>query len=204
MLVREANSSKKTSTDRLRSIGMLDVEVCPGTGAGAWLLGSTISEALAVVNRQPRIVPRAVIAHQEATSPSTDLAVHLPDNGLLLRFDPYSQRLRCIEVHDVSKVRLIYKNQVFSAPDVLASFQLVYARFGPSVPGDYQASSRLYLLSYPGLTMAFPIPEVSHFALFIYVSNYPTSALIFAVVDHLIVAVSSALHHSERFTTRVA
>lgn len=139
---------------------MLDVEVGPGTGAGAWLLGSTIGEALALVNRQSRSIPRAMIAHQETTSPASDLAIHLPDNGLLFRFEPHSQRLRCIEVTDVSRVRMTYHGQVFSAPDVPATFQLVYSRFGPSVPGDYQVASRLYLLSYPGLTMAFPIPEV--------------------------------------------
>lgn len=100
------------------------------------------------------------------------MVLHLPSNGLRLRFDGPDQRLRLIEVLDFSKVDLVYKNQ-----DVLKSgktaepttspqgpsFRHVYNRlFGPSYPGEYvppaeQSSFGTYVLSYPGIAFSFPL-----------------------------------------------
>lgn len=100
------------------------------------------------------------------------MVLHLPANGLRLRFDGPDQRLRLIEVLDFSKVDLVYKSQ-----DVLKgaktaesrtspqgpSFRHVYNRlFGPSFPGEYvpptdQSPHGTYVLSYPGIAFSFPL-----------------------------------------------
>lgn len=97
------------------------------------------------------------------------MVLHLPSNGLRLRFDGPDQRLRLIEILDFSKMSLIYKNQEVvkgakpQEPSQGPSFRHVYNRlFGPSYPGEYippasQSPYGTYVLSYPGIAFSFPL-----------------------------------------------
>jgi len=86
------------------------------------------------------------------------MILNLPSDGITLRFEPGSQRLSKIEVYDVPKVKLFYSGTTFSAPEVTATFNLIYQLFGPSFPGDYNNELHSYFLHYPGLSFQFPIP----------------------------------------------
>lgn len=90
------------------------------------------------------------------------------DEGVVLRFEPHAQRLKIVEIHDVTKVVLSYGGVVFSGPQVDASFVKyvqknvatnilrIYNVFGPTYPGRLE--NGIYTLSYPGLSFQFPIP----------------------------------------------
>jgi len=80
---------------------------------------------------------------------NTYLLIDLNDQGLLLRFEPRTQRLHSIEVYDLKLVVLRYCGVAFSGPDTAPTFVLIYDRFGPSFPGEYNRERQTYCLDYP-------------------------------------------------------
>jgi hypothetical protein len=80
---------------------------------------------------------------------NTYLLIDLNEEGLLLRFEPRTQRLHSIEVYDLTRVVLRYCGVAFSGPDTLPTFVLIYGRFGPSFPGEYNRDRQTYCLDYP-------------------------------------------------------
>ncbi|KAF6160542.1 hypothetical protein GIB67_019482 [Kingdonia uniflora] len=88
-----------------------------------------------------------------------DIVISFPDHGFHLRFDPWSQRLRLIEVFDVKRLQMRYGKFLIGGPTTLATFVAVYALFGPTFPGIYDKDRGVYTLFYPGLSFAFPIPS---------------------------------------------
>lgn len=107
--------------------------------------------------------------------------LHLPTNGIRLRFDGPEQRLRLIEVLDFTKSKLTYKDRDVlrpAAPTAVGvpaenlsgpTFRHIYNRLiGPTFPGEYVAldpgddtGMGLYVLSYPGMAFSFPISSSS-------------------------------------------
>ena len=105
--------------------------------------------------------------------------MNLPPNGFRLRFDGADQRLRLIEVIDFTKTPLNYEDTdlvklpekpTFVPPGLSQgsagpAFRHVYDRlFGPTFPGEYvptsadtEATTGLYVLSYPGIAFNFPL-----------------------------------------------
>ncbi|KAJ5201395.1 uncharacterized protein N7498_006058 [Penicillium cinerascens] len=148
------------------------VQTFPGKGLGNITLGASLHNVLTRVKSHPQTYPAIDLAYSSSDPLRKPVVLHLPSNGLRLRFDGPDQRLRLIEVLDFSKVDLVYKNQ-----DVLKSgksaepttspqgpsFRHVYNRlFGPSYPGEYvppadQSPFGTYVLSYPGIAFSFPL-----------------------------------------------
>jgi hypothetical protein len=111
-----------------------------------------------------------------------DVVVEVPSEGMRLRFDPFYQRLRLIDVFDLSAITLVHQAAFSGSADT--SFRLVTAIFGPTYPGylesvpssssspastgdalvdhDFDSSSGssslVYVLQYPGLRFDFPVP----------------------------------------------
>lgn len=83
----------------------------------------------------------------------------MTDHSISLSFDSKTQRLKFIHVDDLSKVKLSYGNSLFSGRKDITHFVNIYQTFGPTYPGKYNKKSE-YVLSYPGLTFVFPIPDV--------------------------------------------
>jgi len=86
----------------------------------------------------------------------------LYENGILLCFEPTSQRLRKIEIKEPSKTRLSYAGYEFCSPDVDPTFAIIYRRFGPSTPGNYDPNNHLYSLHYKGVSFVFPVDKEYH------------------------------------------
>ncbi|KKA23492.1 UPF0183 domain protein [Rasamsonia emersonii CBS 393.64] len=120
----------------------------------------------------PHTYPAIDVAYSSTDPIHEPIIIHLPSNGLRLRFDGPDQRLRLIEVLDFSKIPLIYKNhevvksvkpQEQPASHAGPSFRHVYNRlFGPSYPGEYippadHSPYGTYVLSYPGIAFSFPL-----------------------------------------------
>jgi uncharacterized membrane protein YgcG len=89
---------------------------------------------------------------------ASDLLLDLVEDGLLLRFEPRSQRLRTVEVYDATKLKLSYANASLSKPGVAPSLVLIINHFGPTYPGSFDAARSVYRLSYPGVAFEFLIP----------------------------------------------
>ena len=105
--------------------------------------------------------------------------VNLPENGIRLRFDGPEQRLRLIEIVELDKDRFNVKNEaLILSNDGLSTrpalhYRRVYQLFGASYPGEYVSSNDgsgqgLYVVSYPGIALSFPLaqsvfsPDIDH------------------------------------------
>ncbi|EGG14817.1 UPF0183 family protein [Cavenderia fasciculata] len=133
-------------------------ELVPGKCLGDFILGMTISEALNIIKHNNASIGKVEIIFNDADPLSIDIVLKLVDDGVLLRFAPSSQRLRVIEIFDVTKLSLLYRGSTFSSSDNIATFVNIYSKFGPSYPGDFNAKKSVYHLHYPGLSFSFPIP----------------------------------------------
>jgi hypothetical protein len=102
--------------------------------------------------------------------------LHLPHNGLRLRFDGPEQRLRLIEVLDFTKSHLTYKDR-----DILRSVPASQAGSGPIQPSGplYKHISRVVGLTYPGEYLEPEVGDDSGMGL--YVLSYPGLAFSFQI-----------------------
>ena len=163
------------------------LQVCPGRCLGflGWdsylqlkeimltypALGAALQDIVPKLKSQPQTYPVLDIFYSPADPLSTPITISLPKNGLRLRFDGATQRLRLIEVLDFSLVALLYENRdIVKLPQdgskaTGPAFRHIYDRLiGPTFPGEYlppadgSTSKRgLYILSYPGVAFTFPV-----------------------------------------------
>lgn len=140
-------------------MGAIVLDLRPGVGIGPFTLGMPISEAFAQIEQQPKIYDVVHVKYFEEEPLKLDMVISFPDHGFHLRFDPWSQRLRLIEIFDIKRLQMRYATSLIGGPSNLATFVAVYALFGPTFPGIYDKSRAVYTLFYPGLSFAFPIPN---------------------------------------------
>ncbi|KAK3086507.1 hypothetical protein FSP39_019366, partial [Pinctada imbricata] len=86
-----------------------------------------------------------------------DLVLNLSHDGIRLIFDPISQRLKIIEVNNMSKVRLKYCGVHFNSPQVQPTIEQIDQSFGATHPGVYNSEKQLFVLNFRGLSFDFPI-----------------------------------------------
>jgi hypothetical protein len=141
---------------------MLQLQLVPGKGLGDFTLGMPIAESINVIQQNIDAISHVELKFNESDPLNMDIILDLTEDGFLLRFEPASQRLKMIEIYDVPKVTLTYCGSVFSAANVPPTFVLIYSRFGPSYPGDYNSAKNAYYLHYPNLSFKFPIPAKYH------------------------------------------
>ncbi|KAJ6420196.1 hypothetical protein OIU84_030160 [Salix udensis] len=166
-------------------MGAVVLDLRPGNGIGPFSLGMPICEAFAQIEQQPNIYDVVHVKHFDEEPLKLDIVISFPDHGFHLRFDPWSQRLRLIEIFDVKRLQMRYATSLIGyslgllmifvyiyvricfdccsyiqgGPSNLATFAAVYALFGPTFPGIYDKDRGVYTLFYPGLSFAFPIPS---------------------------------------------
>ncbi|KAE9606658.1 hypothetical protein Lalb_Chr09g0321931 [Lupinus albus] len=141
------------------AMGAIILDLRPGLGIGPFSLGMPISEAFAQIEQQPNIYDVVHVKYYDEEPLKMDIVISFPDHGFHLRFDPWSQRLRLIEIYDVKRLQMRYSTSLIGGPATLATFVAVYALFGPTYPGVYDRERGVYTLFYPGLSFAFPIPS---------------------------------------------
>ncbi|KAL2552733.1 hypothetical protein Fot_06366 [Forsythia ovata] len=141
------------------SMGSIVLDLRPGLGIGPFSLGMPILEAFAQVEQQRNIYDVVHVKYYDEEPLRLDIVISFPDHGFHLRFDPWSQRLRLIEIFDVKRLQMRYATSLIGGPSTLATFVAVYALFGPTYPGIYDRERGIYTLFYPGLSFAFPIPS---------------------------------------------
>ncbi|KAG0452755.1 hypothetical protein HPP92_025419 [Vanilla planifolia] len=140
------------------AMGAITLDLRPGQGIGPFTLGMPIREAFAQIEHQPNIYDVVHVKYFDEDPLKLDIVISFPDHGFHLRFDPWSQRLRLIEVHELTKLQMRYATSLIGGP-ALATFVAVYALFGPTFPGIYDKERGTYTLFYPGLSFLFPIPS---------------------------------------------
>ncbi|CAH1757687.1 7217_t:CDS:10 [Entrophospora sp. SA101] len=145
----------------LRDPQRLELTVVPGKS-----LGTSIWDMINFLREQSRVIPRVDLKYSEESPLSTDSFLTLPANGINMRFDAQSQRLKSVEVYDFSKLRLIYQDNEFCSNKVAPTFLSIYKIFGPTYLGESEKSQEIknsnytlnYTLNYPGISFMFPIP----------------------------------------------
>ncbi|KAG2391791.1 hypothetical protein C9374_013276 [Naegleria lovaniensis] len=100
------------------------------------------------------------ILYNEKEPLNNDIIVKIVEEDIVLYFESQTQRLKLIQINNVTKVKLSYSGTIFSGPSVDASFVNIYNVFGPTYPGEFDTKSNTYILTYPGLTFVFPIPTM--------------------------------------------
>ncbi|XP_076960128.1 PHAF1 protein At3g51130-like isoform X2 [Bidens hawaiensis] len=141
------------------AMGVIGLDLRPGLGIGPFSLGMPICEAFAQLEQQPNIYDVVHVKYFDEDPLKLDVVISFPDHGFHLRFDPWSQRLRLIEIFDVKRLQMRYATSLIGGPSTPATFVAVYAVFGPTFPGIYDKDRGVYTLFYPGLSFAFPIPS---------------------------------------------
>jgi hypothetical protein len=72
----------------------------------------TISEAISKIQSEPRI-PQAELKYNETAPLSAYITIDLTEDGIILSFEPASQRLRLIEIYKTVKLILRYSGSLF-------------------------------------------------------------------------------------------
>ncbi|KAK3735198.1 hypothetical protein QZH41_017952, partial [Actinostola sp. cb2023] len=146
---------------------MLDLEVVPERSLGneqwEFILGMPVVQCVQILKRQCRTIRSVQVMYSEANPLAMDLVLNMPSDGIRLVFDSVSQRLKIIEVNNMSKVKLKYCGVHFNSPQVQPTIEQIDMSFGATHPGDslyivvYDPSLHLFILNFRGLSFSFPI-----------------------------------------------
>ncbi|XP_077517216.1 phagosome assembly factor 1 isoform X2 [Amblyomma americanum] len=138
---------------------MLELDVVPEKSLGneSWelVLGMAFSQVVHILQQQFRVIKGVQIIYNEQCPLESDLVILLSEDGIRLSFDSSSQRLKVIEVTDMSKVKLTYCGSTFCSPEVLPTRQQIDDCFGATHPGEYDANQQMFVLHFRGLSFSF-------------------------------------------------
>ncbi|XP_064467360.1 phagosome assembly factor 1-like [Ornithodoros turicata] len=138
---------------------MLELDVVPEKSLGndQWelVLGMAFSQVVHILQQQFRVIKGVQIIYSELNPLVNDLIIILSEDGIRLCFDPTSQRLKIIEVNDMSRVKLTYCGNPFCSPEILPTRQQIDDSFGATHPGVYDASQQMFVLNFRGLSFSF-------------------------------------------------
>lgn len=143
---------------------MLDLEVIPERSLGnehwEFILGMPFCQAVHILQRECRTIKAVQLNYSEQNPLSTDLVLNLVNECVRLIFDATSQRLKIIEVYNLnvkpSVVKLKYCGKAFSSPLITPTIEQIDQSFGATHPGVYDAAQNVFVLSFRGLSFAFP------------------------------------------------
>ncbi|XP_022092023.1 UPF0183 protein C16orf70 homolog [Acanthaster planci] len=182
---------------------MLDLEVVPGRSLGSenweFVLGMPFSQAVNILRRQCRIIKDVQVIYCELVPLAIDLVLNLVQDGIRLIFDSHMQRLRVIEVYNLSKVKLKYCGKHFSSPYVQPTIEQVDSSFGATKPAVYDAQQQLFSINFRGLSFLFPIAEDAKFEPSVHgLGSIPLPSKNSVLVSRIYIYTGSSLAESKR------
>ncbi|KAF9976428.1 hypothetical protein BGZ73_008630 [Actinomortierella ambigua] len=135
-------------------------------GASHSPAGASLWDVIRALRDQAALIPAVDIKYSDDNPFSADIVLVLQSNGIELRFEPVSQRLKLIIVDDFSRLRLTYQGGEVSSTKALPTFILVYKRFGPTYldhplefpDGTTPVASHMYIFHGPDWNTASPPP----------------------------------------------
>uniref|UniRef100_A0A8C6NVW9 Phagosome assembly factor 1 n=1 Tax=Nothobranchius furzeri TaxID=105023 RepID=A0A8C6NVW9_NOTFU len=140
---------------------MLDLEVVPERSLGneqwEFALGMPFSQAICILQKHCRIIKNVQVLYSEQTPLSHDLILNLTQDGIKLLFDATTQRLKVVEVYDLSKVKLKYCGVHFNSQAIAPTIEQIDQSFGATHPGVYNAAEQLFHLNFRGLSFSFQL-----------------------------------------------
>ncbi len=133
------------------------------------------SHAVAAIQSLVGVIKRVHILYSEKEALNVDLVINLTKDGIKLIFDPVNQRLRTVEVYDLSLLRLKYRyarssnfehvhittlpsfsDVLFNCADVAPTIEQIDQSFGATHPGVFDDERRVFTLTFRGLSFEFP------------------------------------------------
>ncbi|KAL1931629.1 hypothetical protein VTP01DRAFT_9772 [Rhizomucor pusillus] len=150
--------TESPKTDRNHLSNRLELLIIPGRSLGPFRLGSSLWDTIQLLKDRPHYFSTVELKYSQEEPIKYDFIIALPLNGINLRFDGSSQRMKSIECFDPSKVKLTYQNSDVSSDRSIPTFLQIYRSFGPTYPGEFDWERSIYTLKYPGLAFTFPIP----------------------------------------------
>ncbi|XP_030366768.1 UPF0183 protein C16orf70 homolog isoform X5 [Strigops habroptila] len=118
---------------------MLDLEVVPERSLGneqwEFTLGMPLAQAVAILQKHCRIIKNIQVLYSEQSPLSHDLILNLTQDGIKLLFDAFNQRLKVIEVYDLTKVKLKYCGVHFNSQAIAPTIEQIDQSFGATHPG---------------------------------------------------------------------
>lgn len=139
---------------------MLELEVIPEHGLTSdnieFILGTHFSQSIASIQHQVGTIKGVEISYCDREPLAFDLTIKLTQDGIKLVFDSLSQRLKVIEIYDLSLVRLKYCDLLFNCPDVSPTIEQIDQSFGATRPGVFEPERQIFTLTFRGLAFEFP------------------------------------------------
>ncbi|RXM33553.1 UPF0183 protein C16orf70 [Acipenser ruthenus] len=116
-----------------------------------------LAQAIAILQKHCRIIRNVQALYSEQTPLCHDLILNLTQDGIKLLFDACNQRLKVIEVYDLSKVKLKYCGVHFNSQAIAPTIEQIDQSFGATHPGVYNAAEQLFHLNFRGLSFSFQL-----------------------------------------------
>jgi hypothetical protein len=140
----------------------MELEVKPekSVGSGSWefALGMPLLHVIQVLKIKLHFVKNVSVNFNQKRPLERDIELDLQEQGILLKFDPKTQRLKLIELYSLSKVILKYCNNEFSSVETTPTYSQIEGTFGAVYRKPvFDQKLRCHLLSWPGITFAFPL-----------------------------------------------
>lgn len=138
---------------------MLDLELIPerAIATKSWeiALGSPIGMIIRILKRNCREIKSVDLAYSEHESEFDDIFLDLTNDGLRLIFCAQSQRLRKIDIYDLSKCALRYGGLHVNSKSAVPSLAQIDSSFGATHPGEYDPKSNCFVLTFRGIAFSF-------------------------------------------------
>uniref|UniRef100_A0A803VM43 Phagophore assembly factor 1 n=1 Tax=Ficedula albicollis TaxID=59894 RepID=A0A803VM43_FICAL len=158
---------------------MLDLEVVPERSLGneqwEFTLGMPLAQAVAILQKHCRIIKNVQVLYSEQSPLSHDLILNLTQDGIKLLFDAFNQRLKVIEVYDLTKVKLKYCGVHFNSQAIAPTIEQIDQSFGATHPGalqKYFPAGHTLLPSWKANLLLFPRVQQQRSSLFASISNF--------------------------------
>lgn len=149
--------AQESSRPSVSPAGM-QYNVVPSKSLGPFILGMQVGLAIKKLSDNYLQYKLVNFVFSDMNPLSLDLVLDLANEGIQLRFDPVSQRLKFIDVYDPKRVTLSYGGALLSAAGTTPVMSDLYHKIGPST-GQYDTHQKVFVLKYPGLSLFFPVPS---------------------------------------------
>ncbi|VDN97277.1 unnamed protein product [Rodentolepis nana] len=135
---------------------MIEAEIVPEHALRSitWelFLGMPIHQVIEIFKRLEGTISSVDLWYSEKSPFDYDILLHLPNNGLKLHFEPMWQRLKLIEITDLTKIALRYLSHQVNSSTKPPNLSSVINVFGSTKRLLADEESGLYRLCYRGLT----------------------------------------------------
>ncbi|OQR66945.1 UPF0183 protein C16orf70-like [Tropilaelaps mercedesae] len=124
------------------------------------VLGMSLNQVIQSLQRQFEVIHNIELGYSDKHPLAGDITLDLRQDGIRLVFDPTTQRLKLIEVTNLSRVQLSYSGTVFCSKEVLPTREQIDETFGATHPGEYDADASMFHLKFRGLCFSFSIDKL--------------------------------------------